>query len=335
VVTIILGPDGFLARNALMAHRAKLDPDGLNTDLIDGRAASADEIARIVNTPAFFGGPRTVVIDGFLERFGKKSAAEGDSPARVKALPDATALAAVFSGAANTVFFDATLASLPAAVKKAAPKEAEVLAHEAPRGHELIRWMRAQAEAGGADLPEPLARKLAELLFPKTWSAKPSNPAYDRPPELERLANEIDKLTLASHPGAITAALIDEMVATSQEDRLFPLIEAIYAGENSVALKELEAARERGDDPSRLANSLYQQAELAAAVAPGRNLAEVGQELGLANPNRMFGVAKSSQRSRRPAAAWVGRLVAIERGVKSGELRDPWDPLYAALDSSK
>ena len=333
MLTFILGPDGYLARTALARLRAELDPDGMTTDLIDGRTASVHDIVTTANTPAFFGGPRTVVIDGFLERFGRKSADDGESSAKSTGQPDTAALFSALAPSANIVFFDRANASLPAAVKKSVPKDARVIAHEAPRGHELVRWMQTQAETNGAKLSEQLARKLAEMLFPKTWSAKPSNPAYDRPPELERLAHEIEKLTLAAHPGPITSGHIDEMVTTSQEDRLFPLIEAIYAGETRTAVQELETARERGDDPVRITNSLHQQAELAAALVPGRDLAAIGQELGLTNPNRMFGVSKTSQRSRRPAKAWLRKLAEIERGVKRGELRDPWDPLYAALES--
>jgi DNA polymerase III delta subunit len=313
--------------------RAELDPDGMNTDLVDGRTASVDEIVTIVNTPAFFGGPRTVVIDGFLERFGRKGSDDGDGSSKSKSLPDAAALFGSLSPSANVVFFDRGNASLPAALKKAAPKDARVLIHEAPRGAELIRWMQAQAEAGGAKLSDQLARRLAEMLFPKTWSAKPSNPAYDRPPELERLAQELEKLTLSAHPGAISAKHVDEMVAAAQEDRLFPLVESIYASDAMAALKEIESARERGDDPARATNSLYQQGELSAALASGRDLVEIGQEIGLSNPNRMFGVSKTSQRSRSISTkAWLRRFIEIERGVKRGELRDPWDPLYSALD---
>lgn len=333
MLTFILGPDGYLARSALAKLSAELDPDGMNIDLVDGRAAPLNEIATTVNTPAFFGGPRTVVIDGFLERLSKSKTADDGEAATPKGQADALGLLKSLPASANIVFFDRAAASLPAAVRKILPDDARILLHEAPRGPELIRWMQRQAEAGGAKLPDQLARKIAETLFPKTWTAKPSNPLYDRPPELERLAHEIEKLTLAAYPNAITAALVDEMLVSSEEDRLFPLVEAVCASDLRSAIKDLARARDRGDDPNRIANSLYQQAELAAALDPSHDAVQVGQEIGLPNPNRMYGVSKSSQRSKRPAKEWVRRFVETERAVKRGALRDPWDPLYRALDN--
>ena len=334
MLIFLLGPDGFLARNALAKLRTELDPDGMNTDFIDGRAASVDEIARIVNTPAFFGGARTVIIDGFLERLSRAKTTEVSAapPARAKGQDDVSRLIASLPSGPNILFFDRAAGALPPSVKKAIPAGASVVTHPPPRGSELIAWMRSKAQAGGAQLPDQLARKIAGALYPKTWTNAPANPLYDAPPELERLAHEIEKLTLAAHPGAITSELVDDMIIGSTEDRLFPLIEAIYASELKNAADDLAAARDRGDDPSRIVNSLHQQAELAAAIAPGHDPVQIGQELGLSNPNRMYGVSKSSQRSRTPAGEWLRRLIESERSIKTGRLRDPWDPLYSALD---
>ncbi len=333
MITFILGPDGYRARTALANLRAELDPDGMNTDLIDGRTASFDEIVRIANTPAFFGGPRTIVVEGLFERLSRAKPGDDDSAAKSKSQPDFDGLLGSLPATQNIIFFDRAVAMIPAAVKKVIPIDARVLSHEAPRGSELISWMRNQAQAVGTQLPDQLARKIAEALFPKTWATKPNNPLYDQPPELERLAHEIEKLSLAAHPGPITAELIDEMVIGSTEDRLFPLIEAIYASETGGAARDLAAARDRGDDPSRITNSLYQQAELAAALSAGYDAVQIGQEIGLTNPNRMYGVSKSSQRSKLTSKQWLRRLVESERAVKTGQLRDPWDPLYSALDS--
>lgn len=331
MLTFILGPDGYLARAALDSLRAELDPDGMNTDLVDGRASSIDDIVAMANTPTFFGGSRLVIVDGFLERFGRSKPGDAEPAAKSKQPDISGAFASIAQ--AQVIFFDRAASSVPVAVKKALPPDARVLTHEAPRGAELVRWMQSQAGNAGAKLPEPLARKLAERLVPKTWAAKPANPLYDVPPELERIAREIEKLSLAAHPGPITAALIDEMTVSTEEDRLFTLIEAIYALESTVAVKDLAGARERGDDPGRIVNSLNQQAELAAALAPGLDVVQIGRELELSNPNRMFGVSKSSARSKRPAKAWIKRLLETERTIKLGQLRDPWDPLYHALDS--
>lgn len=335
MLTFILGPDGYLSRTALARLRVEIDPDGMNTDLIDGRVAAVNDIVTIVNTPAFFGGPRTVIIEGFFERLAKARTLDesGDSGPKAKIQPDLTTLFSSLPAHQNIVFFDRAAGTIPAALKKLLPAGARIVSHEPPRGSELIAWMRNEGKARGAELSDQFSRKIAEALYPKTWTARPTNPLYDQPPELERLAHEIEKLALAAYPGPITAALIDEMVIGSTEDRLFPLIEAIYSSETSAAARDLAAARERGDDPSRITSSLYQQAELAGALGPGFDAVQTGQEIGLTNPNRMYGVAKSSQRSKKSASAWLQRLIEIERAVKSGQLRDPWDPLYSALDT--
>jgi DNA polymerase III delta subunit len=171
-------------------------------------------------------------------------------------------------------------------------------------------------------------------LCPTTWSTKPSNPAYDRPPDLELFANEIEKLSLAAHPDAISRSLIAEMSVVNQPDRLFPLIDAVIAGEGARALSELKTAIARGDELPRITAQLVQQTELMAVLEQAGRIdsIESGRAIGLSNPARMINVGKAMRSLRTSPARLVAEATETERKFKSGVLRQPADQLYVLIE---
>jgi DNA polymerase III delta subunit len=175
---------------------------------------------------------------------------------------------------------------------------------------------------------------LSELLCPSTWNTKPNNPAYDRPPDLDQFANEIDKLALVAFPGAIENGHIQDMSAGGQADRLFPLIDAVFASEGATAIRELGAAINLADDAPRIAAQLTQQAELLAvmATAGSTDPVEVGRALGLSNPNRMLAIGKSLRRYRGGPRPLLNAALETERELKTGMLRQPADGVYALVE---
>ena len=77
-----------------------------------------------------------------------------------------------------------------------------MIAGEPPRGPALIAWIEATAQSRPkAALTAVLHNDWPRRSIRRRWERKPSNPRYDRPPDLALLRAEIEKLALAAHPG--------------------------------------------------------------------------------------------------------------------------------------
>jgi DNA polymerase III delta subunit len=340
MLTLVTGPDAFLVRSAVRRIRDKHDADGLNTSTLEAKSTSIEEITGALGTPGFFGASRVVIVNDLMTLSSKGSLREGEdgepSERGGKSSVDWNRVFGAIQSDNIAVFVDRDMASVPAAVKREMPRDTEVVIGDPPRGGELIAWMKQRAAAAGSKLADIDARVLAELLSPTTWSSKPSNPAYDRPPDLDLFAGEIEKLALAALPGPIERSHIAEMTAAGQPDRLFPLIDAVISAEEGQAIRELSVAMGSGDEAGRIGAQLYQQAELLAALAAsGRtDPAEVGRALGLSNPNRMIAISKSLQRMRSRPSRMLLAALETERQFKSGVLRQPADQVYSLVERS-
>src|SRR6185312_5624972 len=97
--------------------------------------------------------------------------------------------------------------------------------------------------------------------YPQTWGAKGNNPAFDRPPDLDVLGNEIAKLATAALPGPITLNHVRELIDRGNEDKLFTFIDAAVAGNLGKAVVELDRLLAAGEDPHKLLAQLGQQVE--------------------------------------------------------------------------
>jgi DNA polymerase III delta subunit len=168
-------------------------------------------------------------------------------------------------------------------------------------------------------------------MYPQSWAQEPRNPAYDRPPDMELLANEIAKLALAAHPNAISRQLIHDMVARESDDKLFTFLDAASAGNVGVAVVELDKLLDAGEDPGKLLAQLSQNVELGAVMSAGgrRNPADVGKDIGLANANRMTSIQRGLQgQSMSTSLRRVPLAADADRKMKTGALREPLDALY-------
>jgi DNA polymerase III delta subunit len=337
MIVITLGPDAALCRAETNRVVAEHDPSGENTSRLDGRTLRIADAITMVGTPPFFGGGRVIVIDDLLARASRgrdDSDAEIDSerPRNGKASLDFAALFAAVHSENVLLLCDPSLSSLPSVIAKQLPKNAQVTEGEPPRGHALIKWMQQRAEESGNAIEPAAAQLLAEMLFPQTWSAKPSNPRFDRPPDLDLLGNEISKLALYAHPEPVGRHHVQELAEAALSDRLFSFVEQSVAGNLGNAVKDLESFDLHGDDGHRVSNQLYQQIELSTVLAAAPSAVEptaVGRELVLANPQRMYGVARAP----RPAnpAEIVLNAAETDRRTKTGRLKGVEDALYGMI----
>jgi len=331
---LITGPDAFLVREAVRGIVLAHDADGLNTSRIDATASNLEEIIAALGTPGFFGGSRVVIVNDLMS-LGSKGSADGEEKGGRSALKINWGRVFGSIQPANVALLvDRQLSTVPSAVKRAVLADAEIVAGDPPRGHALIAWMRQRAEALNSSIADIEARWLAELLCPTTWATRPNNPAYDRPPQLDLFDGELTKLATFAHPGPIEREHISLLTMQSQPDRMFPLIDATFKGDLRAAGAELRVAAQSDDEASRLANQLFQVAELTAALAAaGRtDPNEVGSQLGLSNPARMQSIGRNAGRFRAKPEELIARATTVERQVKSGELRGPVEAAYALVD---
>jgi len=338
VIAVVVGPDAFLVNEAVTRLATEHDPDGSSTTRFDGRDTSVAEIAAAAGSLGFFGSGRVILVTDLLARAAKGATANGgddDAVADTKRPPlDLAPLLAAVAPANLLILADASLTTVPAAVKRLLPPNATIVQGDPPRGSALLAWVERTATTAGGAIDRRTAQLLVESLFPQTWSAKPNNPRYDRPPDLEQLRNEIDKLILAAHPNPVSANVVRAMTGSVPDDRVFRFVDAAAAGDLGTAMGELDRLLRAGEEPAKLVAQLNQHAELVAVAeaARGRDPVSVGRDLGLSNPQRMAGVVASLRRGRRGAAASLEAALETDRGFKSGHLRQPIDALHDQID---
>jgi DNA polymerase III delta subunit len=335
MIVLVHGPDAVRAGDEVARLLRKHDPDGFNTSTLDGREVTIPSLISAIGSVGFFGTTRVVVVRDLMSRATRSTGQSGATESS-DASP-ALNLAPLFEAVPEQnllILTDPALSAIPAAVKKVMPVGTTVFAAAVPRGRPLVDWVVSTAQASGGDFDRRAAEAMLQALYPQTWAKAPTNPRYDRPPDTEQLRQEIERLVLYAYPDQVTSAHVRELVEQGPNDRVFRFIDAVVAGQLDVATAELERLLLAGEEPAKLVAQLQQQVELAAVVAAAgsRQPGDVGKEIGLSNPARMTGVA-ASIRGRSPAAtlAAVARATAIDRGLKTGHLRQPTDALYQLI----
>ncbi len=340
VIALITGPDAATARSEVDRLRQHHDPESLNTVRLDGKDVTVEEAVAAVSTTAFFGSCRVVIIEGLMTRLSKGAKASDElEDADSRASSSNFDLRRLFSSVIEPnvlILVDPSLSAIPASVKKLAPPSAMVLIGEPPRGDRLIAWLLSTAKSVGSEMDKRAAILLAEMKYPRVWREKPANPAFDHPPDLDDLRNEVEKLALAAHPGPIREEHVRLLVSGAGEERLFPFLDAAVTGKLSQALNELASLQATGEDPSKLLAQVFQEIELSVlpAAAGGRTPEEIGRDVGLANPRRMSSVTRRLVGMSVPPRQLLMSAAEIDRRTKRGMVRQSADALYHVLTAA-
>lgn len=331
MIYFIHGPDALLVRQHRNAILGKLDPDGANTSFVDGRTTSPQAIASMVATPAFLGMARVVVVDDLFARVAKNADDDGDDQTgSTKANPANIELLSQVAEPNTLVLVEASLASVPAAVRKSGVAM-EVRTGVAPRGAELVKWVEQQATDAGSSIDREAIQELLDAMSPGSWRAANRNPAYDVPPDLDAIQQEIIKLATFAHPKAITRTTVQQMTRVGTADQLFPMLSAIYGRDLIDALRRLADAIDRGEDHYRLMAQIFSQAELSPPLEAGRNKnpEAIAKDLGLTSGGRLAMIARSLYNN--PVSPRLADITAVDRAQKTGGLRTSDDVLFALL----
>ena len=332
MIAVFAGLDGATVREQAAALADSRDPSGQSTSRIDGRTATISEIIAQVASGGFFGAGRVVIVTDILSRTkrgGKRAASDSTDEAGLDLAP----VIKTVRDENLLILVDTSVVSLPAALAKALPADAQVSLHEPPRGQALIRWIMERAAAEGGAIGQAVAREFAARAYPQTWSATPNNPRYDRPPDTVLLGNEIAKLVNAAHPGPVSSAIVRDMAISGDDDQIFRFSDAAGQGNLSQALPELARLLDAGEDATRLGAQLGQQAELGAVIdaAESRDPAQMARDLGLGAPGRVSALVAARRRGLRPGRLAVAAALQADRATKRGQLRSPTDALYGIL----
>ena len=332
MIAVFAGLDGATSRSIAYRLAAERDPSGQSTSRLDGRTASISEISGQVAAAGFFSPNRVVIVTDLLSRArrgGRKADPDGveESPVDIGPIVAATREENLL------ILLETATATLPAAVSKALPSTASITISDPPRGQELVRWIQSRTEAEGGTIDTTAARQLAARLYPQSWSSTPSNPRYDRPPDMALLGNEIAKLVSAAWPGAVTVGTIEEMAINGDTDQIFKFADAAGQGNLRSALPELGRLIDAGEEPARLSAQLAQQAELGIVIdaAGSRPASTIARDLALGTPGRVSALQASMRRGGQAPARVLTATLESDRATKRGLLRTPADALYACL----
>lgn len=328
MIVIILGPDSGLAHRTLKRVLNDRDPSGQSTSYLDGTTKGIHAVINDISSIGFFSAGRVVVVEGLINRLGKQGAKDGG------AAPDWQGLYASVPEESTLVLIDTGQTSLPSLAKKPLPKSAIVEFSKPPRGPQLVDWIVRTAKSVGGEMDKATAQHLAMTLFPAGWATEPRNPLYDRPPDMEMLENEINKLVLAAHPGPVSKQTITEMTSREEQDQIFNFLDAAAAGNVPVAMQEMEKLISVGEDPAKLLAQLMGNIEIASVVAAGarRPAEEIGKDIALSNPRRVHSI-QQGLRGMSPGVAQSRSRIARDADykLKHGEVKEPIDALYDAI----
>jgi DNA polymerase-3 subunit delta len=299
-VYVLYGPEVLLKERFVQGLLARLLPPGLrdlNLEVLHGDAADPGDLAARCRTlPAF--APRRVVLVRGAERL--PAPAWSALEAALQPPPESTCLLLLLATPRDR------LEGPPKRFAESVPG-AVALAFAPLREGEARTWLREEARRLGTRLTPDAAGLLVSLLGP----------------DAQRLAAELEKLTLFVGEGeAIAAATVEALVGEERVRRIFELADAVASRELEAALHLSRRLLTLGESPLALLGMLARQFRLLLrareGLAAGKRGAELARELGL----QSFLGARLEAQARQVSPAWLEqgltRLARLDGELKGG-----------------
>lgn len=263
---LLYGDDELRIDERIATLRTALDPQELSTTTIDVPASTAGEIASACQSMPFFGGQRVVVLRQPIA--APRRSSDGDEDEEAAGRVPWSELAAIFKSCPPTtaVLLRHIGALSPGHYARKAVKTLgwDEESYAIPRGGELLAWATDRARARGGELLPDAAEALLELLHPGVW--KKASMRFDTSaPDTRLIASEIDKLVAAAN-GPIDVSLVRSLVVDRGGYVAFELNNAVFSGQVTRALSELEKMLEAGQPAEMIVGSLASEATAIAAL---------------------------------------------------------------------
>jgi len=296
------GEDTLGLREALQDLRAGLGPPEAveaNTTVLQGPTLDPEALRSVCYALPFLAERRLVVVEGFLTARGR----------RMEPLPFLEDLARRLPETTELLFLER--ATLPGEhpVLKALAGRAEVRAFPLPTGVRLLEWTRRRAQGKGVRFRPGVLEALVEAVGPDLWA----------------LDGELEKLALYAGDREVTMEDLQALVVQTREPRLFTAVDALLAGDGTVAQREARRLIAQGTPPMALLAMLERQVRtlllLQEGLARGLSEGEAGRRAGLSSE---YALRRALQRARRVPRAHLlalhRRLVETDLAVKTGAL---------------
>ena len=311
---VLYGRDDFSLREELARMKGGLDSDGMlssNTDVLDGREVSPEQLMAICDTMPFLSAHRLVVVEGLLKRFDPperpRRGARGARRGSVEALERWRGLADYaqrMPGTTTLVLVDEEL-SADNPLLKALSSAGQVREFRPLRA--VLQWILERAQNQGMDISPAAARLLADLVGNNLWV----------------LASELEKLAAYAQGRRIEGADVRALVSEARQVNIFAMVDAIVERRAAVALRLLRQLTTAGAEGGYLLAMVVRQYRLIIQarelMTAGVATREIGQRLGIASEfvlQRILDQARRYSLSRLKAA--YRRLLEADVGVKRG-----------------
>lgn len=316
VFYVLYGRDDFSLREDLARIKGELDSDGMlssNTDVLDGRQVTPEQLMAICDTMPFLSAQRLVLVEGLLKRFDRpqrpRRGARAAKRESTEALEHWLGLADYAQRMPNTttlVLVDEEL-SLDNPLLKALSSAGQVRQFRPLRPGAVLQWILERAQNRGVDISPAAARLLADLVGNNLWL----------------LASELDKLAAYAQGRRIEGADVRALVSEARQVNIFAMVDAIVERRAAVALRLLRQLTTAGAEGGYLLAMVIRQYRLIIQarelMTAGLPTQEIGQRLGVTSEFVLQRILDQAQRyslSRLKAA--YRRLLEADVGVKRG-----------------
>ncbi|KPK48277.1 MAG: hypothetical protein AMJ77_00345 [Dehalococcoidia bacterium SM23_28_2] len=313
---VLYGRDDFSLREELARIKGELDSDGMlssNTDVLDGREVSPEQLMAICDTMPFLSANRLVVVEGLLKRFDSpgrpRRGARGARRENTEALERWLGLAEYaqrMPSTATLVLVDEELSD-GNPLLKAIGSVGQVREFRPLRPGAVLKWILERAQNQGVDISPAAARLLADLVGNNLWL----------------LASELDKLTAYAQGRRIEGADVRALVSEARQVSIFAMVDAIVEKRAAVALRLLRQLRTAGAEGGYLLAMVVRQYRLIIQaremMTAGLSAREMGQRLGITSDFVLQRILDQAQRYSLPRLKTAyRRLLEADVGVKRG-----------------
>lgn len=311
-VVLLFGEDSFQVHEKLTTwKRAFCEKYGgdVNVDEMEGSTLAPNELISLTQAIPFLSEKRLVIVKNFIENHPKES------------LKTFAELLEKIPESCTLILVETTPPDRRTALFKTLEQRCRLEECRPFTESQAVTWIQAQAERYGSRIDSKLAQKLHALMPKDTW----------------KLAQEVQKLSLYAAPEPITEAMIDELTQGSVENSVFQLTDALGEQNAERAIHLLHDLIEQGEELPMILGMLARQVRLLIQI---KDLQNHGIQQAPAIAERLkqhpyaikILVQKSPRFTLEKLITLHGRLTAIDRNVKTGELRfSTADPLEYRL----
>jgi len=311
-----LGRDDFSLREELARIKGELDSDGMlsvNTDVLDGREVSPEQLMAICDTMPFLSAHRLVVVEGLLKRFDRPErprrgarAARGESTEALERWRGLADYAQRMPDTTTLILVDDEVSGENPLLQALKPS-GQVREFRLLRPGVVLQWILERAQNQGIDISPAAARLLADLVGNNLWL----------------LASELEKLAAYAQGRRIEGADVRALVSEARDISVFAMVDAIAEKRAAVAMRLLRQLTTAGAEGGYLLAMVVRQYRLIIQaremMTAGLPSQEIGQRLGVTSGFVLQKILDQAQRyslSRLKAA--YRRLLEADVGVKRG-----------------